>query len=119
MTNYCNNCGEPINPDDSFCNNCGAEIRGSYKGETQRSYPPRQFTTQPKLYRSVDDRWVAGVCGGLGKHFNIDPILIRIAFIIAIMSGIGLVVYIVLAIFVEEEPTSLEFSPTNSGKPRY
>lgn len=119
MTNYCNKCGEPINLDDSFCKNCGAEIRGSYKAETQRGYPPRQITTQPKLYRSVDDRWVAGVCGGLGRHFNIDPILIRIAFIIAIMGGMGLVVYIVLAIFVEEDPTSLEYSPPNSEKPGY
>ena len=119
MTYNCNKCGKPINPDDAFCNNCGTEIGGSNKVETQRGYPPRQITTQPKLYRSVDDRWVAGVCGGMGKHFNIDPILVRIAFIIAIMSGFGLVVYIVLAIFLEEDPTSLEYSPPNSGKPEY
>jgi phage shock protein PspC (stress-responsive transcriptional regulator) len=119
MAKYCDNCGKPINPEDMFCNNCGTEIRGSNKADTKRGYPPRQINTQPKLYRSVDDRWVAGVCGGLGKHFNIDPILIRIAFILGIMGGMGLVVYIVLAIFVEEDPTSLEYSPPNSGKPEY
>ena len=119
MAKYCDKCGKPINPEDVFCNNCGTEIKGSDNAETQRSYPPRQIATQTKLYRSVDDRWVAGVCGGLGKHFNIDPILIRIAFILGIMGGMGLVVYIVLAIFVEEDPTSLEYSPPNSGKPGY
>jgi phage shock protein PspC (stress-responsive transcriptional regulator) len=119
MAKYCDTCGKPINHEDSFCNNCGTEIGGSSKSETPRSYPPRQFTTQSKLYRSVDDRWIAGVCGGLGRHFNIDPILIRIVFILAIMSGFGLVLYIVLAIFVEEDPTSLEYSPPNSGKPEY
>ncbi|MHA1513193.1 MAG: PspC domain-containing protein [Candidatus Hodarchaeales archaeon] len=79
MVNYCDNCGKQINPDDSFCNNCGTQISDSKRGEASRINTPRQITTQPKLYRSVDDRWIAGVCGGLGKHFNIDPILIRIA----------------------------------------
>ena len=119
MANYCNNCGKQINPDDSFCNNCGTDLQSANNFKAQPGYPTRQYTTQPKLYRSVDDRWVAGVCGGLGRHFNIDPILIRIAFILAIMSGFGLVVYIVLAIFVEEDPSSLEYSPPRSGKPKY
>lgn len=95
------------------------EISTSNTSETHHGYSPRQFATHPKLYRSVNDRWVAGVCGGLGRHFNIDPILIRIAFIMAIMSGFGLVVYIVLAIFVEEEPSGLEYSHPRGGKPGY
>ena len=119
MANYCENCGKPLNPNDTFCNNCGFQIGGSKGSQTQSSYSTRPVMTQPKLYRSVNDRWIAGVCGGLGKHFNIDPILIRIAFIIAIMGGMGLVVYIVLAIFIEEEAGSLEYSAPISSKPRY
>ena len=119
MANYCDNCGKQINPDDSFCNSCGAQISDSKTAESPRSNPPRQITSQTKLYRSVEDRWIAGVCGGLGRHFNIDPILIRIAFIIGMMGGMGLVIYIILAIFIEEEPTRLEYSPSNSGKPQY
>jgi phage shock protein PspC (stress-responsive transcriptional regulator) len=117
LVKYCDKCGKPLNPDDIFCNNCGTQISSSKKSEASRNYTPRQITTQPKLYRSVDDRWIAGVCGGLGRHFNIDPILIRIAFIIAMMGGMGLVVYIVLAIFIEEEGTQREYSPPSSGKP--
>ena len=119
MANYCDKCGKPLNPDDIFCSNCGTQIKDSKTSETPREYPPRHLTTQPKLYRSVDDRWIAGVCGGLGRHFNIDPILIRIAFILGIMGGMGLVIYIILAIFIEEEPTSLQYSPPSSGKSEY
>ncbi|MHA1444672.1 MAG: PspC domain-containing protein [Candidatus Hodarchaeales archaeon] len=119
MANYCDKCGKPINPDDIFCNSCGTQVNDSKMSETPRGNPPRQITTQPKLYRSVNDRLIAGVCGGLGRHFNIDPILIRIAFIIGIMGGMGVAVYIILAIFIEEEPTSQEYSPPNSGKPGY
>jgi len=34
------------------------------------------------------------------------------------MGGMGLVIYIILAIFIEEEPTRLEYSPSNSGEPQ-
>ncbi|MCZ7666359.1 MAG: PspC domain-containing protein [Chloroflexi bacterium] len=34
-------------------------------------------------YYSVDNRWLAGVCGGLGEYFNIDPTLIRVIFVLA------------------------------------
>jgi phage shock protein C len=35
-----------------------------------------------KLYRSVTDKWVGGVCGGLGDYFNVDPTVIRIVWVI-------------------------------------
>jgi phage shock protein C len=49
---------------------------------------------------------IAGVCAGLAKYFSIDPTLVRLIFIIAVLAGFGtgLVVYIVLAIVVPEEP---------------
>jgi phage shock protein PspC (stress-responsive transcriptional regulator) len=110
MVNYCDNCGQKLKPDDIFCSNCGAQIElsktsGTQKGYTTSSHTPHQLSTQPKLYRSRDDRWIAGICGGLGRHFNIDPILIRIGFIIAVFGyGTGLILYIILALFIEEEP---------------
>jgi phage shock protein C len=69
-----------------------------------------------KLYRSKEDRWVGGVCGGLGKYLNIDPIVIRlIAFILVLCAGGGLLVYIIAWIVIPEEPDSLTItdeSPT-------
>jgi phage shock protein C len=58
-----------------------------------------------KLYRSQHDRKVAGVCGGLAEHFNLDPSLVRILFaVVAILgSGIPFIVYIVMAFVVPNE----------------
>jgi phage shock protein PspC (stress-responsive transcriptional regulator) len=58
-----------------------------------------------KLYRSKKDRWVGGVCGGLGEYLNIDPIIIRLITIVLILSaGGGLIVYIIAWLVVPEEP---------------
>ena len=39
-----------------------------------------------KLYRSQKDRFIAGVCGGLGKYFGIDATIIRVAWVILIFT---------------------------------
>ena len=56
-----------------------------------------------KLLRSVDNRMLCGVCGGIGKYFNIDPTLIRLVWALASLSGGGLLVYIIAAIIIPEE----------------
>ena len=125
MPEYCVNCGQKLNPDDIFCSNCGneAEIRkASYSSSstTTSDYSSRPLMTQTKLFRSRNDRWVAGVCGGLGKHFNIDPILIRIGFILGLFFyGSSTILYIILAIFIEEEPINSEFAPPTRSEPPY
>lgn len=51
----------------------------------------------PRLYRSATDKVVAGVCGGLAHYFNIDPALVRLAFVVfALTGGAGVLLYIVL-----------------------
>ncbi len=61
-----------------------------------------------KLYRSREDRWVGGVCGGLAKYLDVDPIVIRlIALILVLCAGGGLLVYIIAWIVIPEEPDSL------------
>ena len=51
--------------------------------------------TTKKLYRSADDRIIAGVCGGIAQYFNIDPVLVRIVFIaLALIHGLGIVLYL-------------------------
>jgi phage shock protein PspC (stress-responsive transcriptional regulator) len=73
--------------------------------------------TKPKrFYRSKQDRWIAGVAGGLGEYFDIDPILVRLAFIfMATMGGgTGVILYIILALFVEENPYQ-EYPETRRG----
>ena len=52
-----------------------------------------------KLYRSTDDRWLAGVCGGLAKYFNIDPTFVRVIFIVLALIGLGgVILYLLLSV---------------------
>ena len=52
---------------------------------------------QKKLLRSRTNRWIAGVCGGLGEYFGVDATVVRLAFIVASLAfGFGLVPYIIL-----------------------
>jgi phage shock protein C len=63
-----------------------------------------------RLYRSPDDRMLAGVAGGLAEMLDIDPSIIRIvwAVLIVLTGGIALLVYIVMAIVVPERPIGVE-----------
>jgi phage shock protein C len=58
-----------------------------------------------RLYRSRDERMLAGVCGGLAQFFGIDPTIMRLIFVVlALMGGPGLLIYIIMWIVVPEEP---------------
>lgn len=49
------------------------------------------------LHRSEQDRVIAGVCGGLAAHLNMDPLLFRLLFIVlTISAGIGITLYLLL-----------------------
>jgi phage shock protein C len=58
-----------------------------------------------RLYRSLRDRMLCGVCGGIGEYFNIDPTLVRLlAVVICVCScSSGLIAYIIAAIIIPEE----------------
>ncbi|MFO8087240.1 MAG: PspC domain-containing protein [Bacteroidales bacterium] len=63
------------------------------------------MNTTKRLYRSTQDRYIAGVCGGLSQYLNTDVVIIRILFFVAlILGGGGLLAYIVLWIVIPEEP---------------
>jgi len=60
-----------------------------------------------RLYRSVDDRVIAGVCGGLAGRLALDPSLVRVAWaVLALVTGIFplLVIYVIMAAVVPEDP---------------
>jgi phage shock protein C len=60
---------------------------------------------KPRLYRIQDGKMIGGVCTGLGEYFNIDPVLMRLLFIIILfISGVGLLAYIILWIVVPLQP---------------
>jgi phage shock protein PspC (stress-responsive transcriptional regulator) len=49
-----------------------------------------------QLARSETDKRIAGVCAGIAHYFGIDPVLVRIGFVIAAFMGWGFLLYIVL-----------------------
>ncbi len=56
-----------------------------------------------KLYKSNQNKMIAGVCGGLGEFFDVDPTLIRLLWVIfSLAAGSGLLVYIASAIIIPE-----------------
>jgi phage shock protein PspC (stress-responsive transcriptional regulator) len=60
--------------------------------------------TPKRLLRSTDDRVVAGVAGGLGHHFGIDPVIFRIGLAaLAFVGGLGIVAYLGAWLFVPED----------------
>jgi phage shock protein PspC (stress-responsive transcriptional regulator) len=56
-----------------------------------------------RLTRSKKDRMLGGVAGGIGKYFEIDPVLVRLLFAFGAFTGAGLIAYIILWIIVPEE----------------
>lgn len=60
---------------------------------------------EKKLFRLRNDRVLAGVASGLARHFNTDPVLIRVLFIaLALAGGGGVLAYIIMWAIVPEEP---------------
>jgi phage shock protein C len=59
-----------------------------------------------RLYRSQDNKMIAGVCGGIAEYFNIDPVIIRLIAVILLFPGglPGLLPYIILWIVVPVRP---------------
>ena len=59
-----------------------------------------------KLYRSRQEKMIAGVCGGLGEYFDIDPTLVRLLFVVATLFGgpAGPVAYLIFMIVVPNAP---------------
>ena len=57
-----------------------------------------------RLTRSANDRKLAGVCGGIGEYFGVDPTVVRIGWVVfCLLGGSGVLAYILCAILMPEE----------------
>lgn len=61
---------------------------------------------EPKrLYRNTTNKILAGVCSGVGDYFSIDPVIIRLLWVVlTIFGGAGLLIYIIAWIIIPEKP---------------
>ncbi len=61
-----------------------------------------------RLNRSRKEKMIGGVCGGLAGYFDIDPVIVRILFVLAVfMGGSGILAYIICWIIIPEEPMAV------------
>jgi phage shock protein PspC (stress-responsive transcriptional regulator) len=60
-----------------------------------------------RMYRDTEHRIIGGVCAGMGAYWNIDPLILRILFIVLILAGgIGVLIYLILYIVLPEAKTT-------------
>ena len=88
----------------------GSHLQGWHRAGPPHARPPRgaHRAGAPAAHqhvRSSDDRIIGGVCGGLGPHLGLDPMVLRLAFVVlAMANGVGLVVYAVAWALLPEAP---------------
>jgi phage shock protein C len=67
--------------------------------------------------RSRSERVLAGVCGGVGRYLGVDPVLLRIAFIIlALANGLGVIAYVVAWVAIPEEQPDRPAGPPSEPR---
>jgi phage shock protein PspC (stress-responsive transcriptional regulator) len=78
-------------------------------GGTAQDKQQNEARHQKRLYRDPDNKILGGVCGGIGAFLRIDPIWIRIAFVVALfIFGSGSLLYIILWIIMPEARSTVE-----------
>ncbi len=74
--------------------------------EPQREKAPIEPPVRKQLFRDPDNRFLGGVCGGLGNYFSLDPMVFRLLFILAaFFYGSSLLIYIILWIAIPKATT--------------
>lgn len=57
-----------------------------------------------RLYKSNVNKMIAGVCGGIAEYFNVDPTIVRLAWVVfTCIGGSGLIAYIIAAIIIPQQ----------------
>lgn len=67
-----------------------------------------------RLYRSTNDKMVAGVCGGIAEYFDIDATFVRIGFFLLLLPGglPGVIPYLIMWVIVPEAPSASGTTPS-------
>ena|SRR5260370_598573 len=91
---FCPQCGKSYEEKVNFCCHCGAAM-----------FMPAAPRKSRKLTRSRTNKKIAGVCGGIAEHLDLDPTIVRLVWVMAaLLGGWGLIGYLVAWIIMDEEP---------------
>jgi phage shock protein C len=104
---FCPKCGKEYTERVNYCCQCGTSLCGP-------PAPPK------KLTRSIRDKKIAGVCGGLADYLDMDPTLVRLVWVmLAIFVGWGIIGYLIAWIVLPEQPDPLPVAAVvPSGTPQ-
>jgi len=70
-----------------------------------KKYKKRPEKGVKRLYRSGEDKILGGVCGGIAEYFKVDPVLIRLLWVLfALGYGSGILAYIIAWIIIPRNP---------------
>jgi phage shock protein PspC (stress-responsive transcriptional regulator) len=62
-----------------------------------------------RMYRDPDHRIIGGVCAGMGAYWDIDPVILRIIFVVLVLAGgMGLLIYLILYVVLPEAKTTAQ-----------
>ncbi len=68
-----------------------------------------------RLYRSRTDKIIAGVCGGMAEYFDVDPVIMRVLFVLlAFFGGSGFILYLASIFIIPKKPLQVE-NPLGAG----
>lgn len=64
------------------------------------------MTSVKRLYSSSDNRVFAGICGGLGEYFDVDPTVVRVVYVLLslLTAFMGILLYIILLFVIPNRP---------------
>ena len=97
---FCTRCGNQITFGSRFCSSCGAACAPT---ANPADYPP-----PTRLYRSRNDRMVAGVCSGIAQHYGWDVTLVRLVLVLCCLcGGTGVLAYFIAWIVIPEAPYAM------------
>lgn len=115
----CANCQKDIPAGSNFCCNCGTKqpdaSQPPYTAPAYSAYaPPRR-----RIVRSINDRKLAGVCAGVADYFDLDPMLVRVLWLLLVLfAGTGVVAYFVCWFLFPEGYTGVvQNTETTQGVP--
>ncbi len=105
----CVRCEREIVTDAAYCEHCGADQRAGAGSAAGKRF----------LRRSLVDRQIAGVCGGIARYFDIDPVFVRVAWVVlTIVPGaifLGVLAYLFAWLIIPEAELGSELTTTRAA----
>jgi phage shock protein C len=99
----CPKCQKEISDGSRFCYHCGAQLASGAPTPAASANPPAK-----RLMRSSRDKKLGGVCAGVAEYFDLDPTIVRVVWLLAVLfGGTGLLIYIVLWIVLPLAPSGV------------